>query len=306
MSLEAASRPPISFPAKVGVFLVNDHWPTPAVQRVAREIESLGFGSLFYPESGAKDSVTVAAVLLAATERIVIGTGIINIHARHASIAEAGARTLSAVYPHRFVLGMGVSHASGIQRRFGITIPSPLGAMRDYLAEMAALPAYVEAEVGRPTRILAALGPKMITLAAEAADGAMPYLVIPEQTRTTREIVGNDKWIVTEQAVAFEGSKDDCIRRASEHMDSYLRFPNYRNSWLRQEFGEEDLVPGGSQRIKQALIGLGSVDAAVKAIHAQLAAGADHVVVQVLGDGPMHDPRPSLIALSEALKLNRA
>lgn len=303
MSSQPAKSSAVDFPAKVGIFWANDEWPTPEVQGIAREVEALGFGSFFYPESGLKDSVTLAATLLAATTRLVVGTGIINIYARHASIAEAGARTLAAVYPGRFVLGMGVSHAAGIQRRFGLTVTSPLGAMRDYLDEMAALPAVVESEVGRPTRILAALGPKMIALAAEKADGALPYLVTPEQTRHTRELLGPDKWVITEQAVAFAGSEEDWTARASEHMDYYLRFPNYRNSWLRQGFEEADLVPGGSDRIRRAMVGLGSVDAAVASIRAQLDAEADHVVVQVLGDKPKYDPRPSLVALAAALEL---
>jgi probable F420-dependent oxidoreductase len=294
---------PVAFPARVGVFWATDHWSAPETQSVARDIEALGFGSLFFPESGGKDSVTLAATLLAATERIVVGTGIINIYARHASIAEAGARTLAAAYPRRFVLGMGVSHATGIERRFGLRVRSPLTAMREYLEEMSALPAYVEPQVGRPARILAALGPKMIALAGEATDGAMPYLVTAEHTRTTRELLGADKLIVTEQAVAFEGSEADWSARAAEHLDYYLRFPNYRNSWLRQGFEEQDLVPGGSDRIKNALVGLGSVDAAAAAVRSQLEAGANQVVVQVLGDGPHHDPRPSLTALAAALEL---
>ena len=299
-------RTQIDFGSKIGVFWANDHWPTPEVQAIAREIEDLGFGSFFYPESGAKDSITLAAALLPATERLVVGTGIMNIFARHASIAEAGARTLAAVYPGRFVLGLGVSHAVGLQRRFGLEVPKPLAAMRDYLAEMADLPAFVEKEIGRPPRILAALGPKMIALSGEAADGAMPYLVTPEQTRTTREILGDDKWIITEHAVAFDGSESEINEAAGLHLDGYLRFPNYRNSWLRQGFTENDFVPGGSDRLKRALIGLGTLDAAVEAINRQLQAGADHVVVQVAGNGPTYDPRPSLRKLSQALGLQQA
>jgi probable F420-dependent oxidoreductase len=305
MTDDTAPRAALAFPSRVGVFWANDHWPTSQVQSIAREIESLGFGSFFYPESGAKDSVTLAAALLPATQRLVIGTGIINIFARHASIAEAGARTLAEVYPERFVLGMGVSHAAGLERRFGLTVPKPLAAMREYLEEMAALPSFVEEAVGRPPRILAALGPKMTALAGELTDGAIPYLVTTEQTRTTRDILGPDKWVITEHAVSFAGTEDEWSSAASAHMDAYLRFPNYRNSWVRQGFTEEDLVPGGSERIKQALIGLGSVDAAVASIQGQLDAGADHVVVQVLGDGPTHDPRPSLRELSRALELVR-
>ena len=165
------------------------------------------------------------------------------------------------------------------------------------------MPPQIEPGVGRPPRLLAALGPKMIELSGSLADGAHPYLVLPSASASTRDILGPDKWIVSEQAVAIGGDDADQLRRAHDHLNVYSGLPNYRNSWLRQGFDETDLVRGGSERLARALVGLGSVDDAAAKVQAHLDAGADHVVVQVLGDTPVSDPRPSLRTLATALGL---
>jgi probable F420-dependent oxidoreductase len=270
---------------------------------VAREIESLGYGSLFIPEIGFKDALVESAAFLAATERLVVGTGIANIHVRIPSAAEVGGRTLNALYPRRFILGLGVSHAPLVEGNIGGSYQKPLATMRTYLQKMAAVPDAFEPGAGRPVRLLAALGPKMIELSGTDADGAHPYLVLPEQTRVTRDILGADKWIVSEQAVTVGGSAEDQLQWAHAHLVTYSGLPNYRNSWLRQGFDESDLVQGGSDRLAKAIVGMGSVDDAAASVHAHLDAGADHVVLQVLGDNPMADPRPALRELAAALEL---
>ncbi|WP_231750770.1 TIGR03620 family F420-dependent LLM class oxidoreductase [Mycobacterium sp. NAZ190054] len=178
----------------------------------------------------------------------------------------------------------------------------PLTTMRTYLERMNSVPEEVESGA-RATRLLAALGPKMIQLSGELADGAHPYLVTPEQTKTAREILGPDAWLVPEQAVAIGGDAEDQLRRAHQHLDLYSRLKNYQNSWLRQGFDQSDLVIGGSDRLARALVGMGSADEAAASLTAHLDAGADHVVVQVIGDGPSSDPRPTLRALATALSL---
>lgn len=304
MSTDNRERPLIGFRSPIGVWWNADHWPTPAAQEVARDIEALGFGSLFFPEGIGKESLTQAGALLAATDQMVVGTGIASIHARPATTAEAGARTLSALHPQRFVLGLGVSHAPLVESRFGASGRRPLATMTTYLQDMAAVAKFVEEAVGRPTRILAALGPKMIELSGIAADGAMPYLVTPDQTRNTRRVLGQDKWIVTEQAVAIGGSEDDQWARARAHLAFYLGLANYRNSWSRQGFSEADLnQDGGSDQMVRAMVGLGTAKEAAASLTAQLDAGADHVVIQVLGSGRTDDPRPALAELARALGL---
>ncbi len=292
----------IEFPSRVGVWWNSESWPIRDAQNVVRDIEAIGFGSVFMPEGGGKDALVESAAFLAATERLVVGTGIANIHFRIPTPAEGGARTLDALHPGRFVLGLGVSHAPFVEENMKGTYGKPLATMRTYLERMNSVPAEIE-EGARPARVLAALGPKMIELSGELADGAHPYLVTPEQTATTRGILGEDKWVITEQAVAIGGDADDQLRRAHDYIGAYMPLPNYRNSWLRQGFDDSDLVPGGSERLTRALVGIGTAEQAATSITAHLDAGADHVVVQILGDDLTTDPRPALRELATALQL---
>lgn len=291
----------IDFPSRVGVWWTSDSWSIADSADVARDLEGMGYGSLWYGEAYGKESLTQAGAFLNATQRLVVGTGIANIHARDPIAAESGARTLTALHPGRFVLGLGVSHAPLVERGRGGTYTKPLATMRDYLQRMDAVPEEVEPGA-RPTRLVAALGPKMIELSGAAADGAHPYLVLPQQTATTREALGADKWVVSEQAVAL-GDEETALRRAHAHLEIYSGLPNYRNSWLRQGFEESDLVRGGSDRLARALVGMGSAADAAAAVTAHLEAGADHVLVQPLGDSPLDDPRPALRELAGVLGL---
>ena len=185
--MTTTERARIDFPSRIGVWWASETWPMPEAQQVAREIEELGYGSLFLPEVVGKECLTQSAGFLAATRRLVVGTGIANIHVRIPSAAETGARTLTALYPGRFVLGLGVSHAPLVEHGMGGVYEKPLATMRAYLEKMAAVAPQIEPGVGRPPRLLAALGPKMIELSGSLADGAHPYLVTPEHTRATRE-----------------------------------------------------------------------------------------------------------------------
>lgn len=298
-------RARIDFPSRIGVWWASDTWPMAAAQEVAQEIEALGYGSLFIPEVGLKDCLVESAAFLSATDRLVVGTGIANIHARVAGTMEGGGRTLTAQYPGRFVLGLGVSHGPLVENMLGGSYQKPLATMRSYLDRMAALPAMIEPGSGRPTRLLAALGPKMIELSGTHADGAHPYLVRPEQTAVTREILGEHKWVVSEQAVVVGADTEEQLRRAHLHLQIYSGLPNYRNSWIRQGFDESDFVPGGSERLARGIVGMGSVEQAAASVTGHLDAGADHVVVQVLGDGnPAWDPRPALRELAAVLELS--
>lgn len=294
----------INFSSPVGVWWTSDRWPIADVITRAREMEQLGYGSLFYGEAGGKESLTQAAALLGGTERLVVGTGIANIHARSAPASEAGARTLGALHPGRFVLGLGVSHAPLVEHSYAGSYDKPLSTMREYLRTMDAVPDDVEPGGQRPARLLAALGPKMIELSATAADGAHPYLVTPEQTARTRERVGADKWVVSEQAVALTTDRDSGLSWAHQHLHMYSQLPNYRNSWLRQGFDESDVVVGGSDKLADGMVAIGDEQALAARVQQHLDAGADHVLVQVLGDDPSSDPMPTLRKLAPALNLS--
>ena len=176
-----------------------------------------------------------------------------NIHVRIPSAAETGARTLTALHPGRFVLGLGVSHAPLVEYGMGGVYSKPLATMRDYLEKMAAVAPQIEPGAGRPPRLLAALGPKMIELSGELADGAHPYLVTPEQTRVTREILGPDKWVVSEQAISITGDDDAQLAHAHAHLDVYSGLPptgprTGRYGQRRERGGGGPGTPGGRRR----------------------------------------------------------
>ncbi|MDT0302763.1 LLM class F420-dependent oxidoreductase [Streptomonospora wellingtoniae] len=293
----------IDFSSRVGVWWTSDRWPINDVISRAREIERLGYASLFYGEAGGKEAFTQAAALLGGTERLVVGTGIANIHARSSPAAEAGARTLGALHPGRFVLGLGVSHAPLVEFSYAGSYSKPLSTMREYLQTMDAVRPEVEPGGRRPARLLAALGPKMIELSATAAEGAHPYLVTPRHTAGARELLGPDKWLVSEQAVALTTDRQTGLERAHQHLRVYSQLPNYRNSWLRQGFAESDLVVGGSDTLAEGMVAMGGTEAVAAHVTRHLDAGADHVLVQVLGDDPSADPLPALRELAPALGL---
>lgn len=289
-----------TFPSAVGVWWTSDRLPILETERAASELEELGYGSLWFGEAAGREALTQASALLGATRRLRVGTGIANIHARDPFAAEGGSRTLVAQYPGRFLLGLGVSHAPLVQHRAG-TYHKPLETMRDYLARMDEVPEAIEPGSGRATRLLAALGPKMLDLSRTAADGAHPYLVTPQHTAIAREAIGPDRLLVVEQGVVASEDRETALRRAHTHLDTYSTLPNYRNNWLRLGFTEDDVVRGGSDRLAEALVAWGRPEDIRARVQEHFDAGADHVVVQVLGDSQADDPRPELRELAPAL-----
>jgi probable F420-dependent oxidoreductase len=134
--------------------------------------------------------------------------------------------------------------------------------------------------------LLAALGPRMLELSRDRADGAHPYLVTPKHTAQAREILGEGPLLAVEQAVALTDDRGEALRLARSHLSRYLKLPNYRNSWLRQGFTEEDLAGDGSERLAEGLVAWGSEDDIRGRVREHLAAGADQVCVQVITDRP--------------------
>ena len=256
--------------------------PGPRAQEVAAELEELGFGSLWLPEAYGREAFTGAQALLAATRRIVVGTGIASIYARGAMAANGAARLLESLSPGRFVLGLGVSHKPSVERdRKEIYLP-PIQAMGDYLDDLDAAP-YFGSDAAMPPVVLAALGPKMLGLARDRTAGAHSYLVMPEHTASARKTLGPGRLLVVEQAVVLDQGRGESLRRAHDHLNIYTGLPNYRNSWLRQGFTDEDFVRGGSERLADALVVQGDEADVVAGVCAHLDAGADHVLLQVLG-----------------------
>jgi probable F420-dependent oxidoreductase len=249
---------------------------------VASELESLGYAAMWIPEAWGRESFSSAGLLLAATSSLTIATGIANIWGRDAVTSSNAARTLNAAYHDRFVLGLGVSHEPLVERLRGHDYATPLQEMRRYLTAMNAAPMFAPEGDHDFAKIIAALGPKMLELGATLADGVHPYLVTPEHAALARTIVG-DKFIGVEQAVVLGESREVFLERAHAHLEIYTGLDNYRNSWRRLGFADEDFVRGGSERLCDAMVVHGDEAAIMSRIKEYRDAGADHVCLQVLG-----------------------
>jgi len=275
--------------------------PAAKAQEIASELEQLGFGALWFGEAAGCEAFTHAGLLLAGTKRIVIATGIANIYARDPVAMSAAQKTLAEAYPGRFVLGMGVSHVPLVEQMRGHRYEKPVSTMRAYLDAMDRAPFNAAPPPAKPVRVLAALGSKMLQLAAERADGAHPYNVNPEHTAQARQILGKVPYLCPEQAVVLETNPAKAREIGRAFLGFYLVLPNYTNNFLRLGFKEEDFKNGGSDRLIDAIIAWGDLDAIRKRIREHQSAGADHVCIQVLTADPKVIPMPQWRELASAL-----
>ncbi|MBE1586364.1 TIGR03620 family F420-dependent LLM class oxidoreductase [Nonomuraea angiospora] len=256
--------------------------PAEEARRAAATIESLGYGSLWVNEGlGSKEPLVMSAVLLAATRRIAVGTGIANLWVRDATAMAAGAAALGDAFPDRFLLGIGVSHAPLVTGR-GHDYARPLAAMRTYLEAMDQADQTLPVPPTPAPRILAALRPKMLELSRDLADGAHSYFVPPEHTAQARRILGTGPLLIPEQAVVLESDPARAREIARAHMSHYLTLPNYLNNLRTLGFTDDDFAGGGSDRLADAIVAWGDADAITGRVRAHLDAGADHVVIQPL------------------------
>jgi probable F420-dependent oxidoreductase len=271
--------------------------PAAETREFAPELEELGFGAIWFGEGvGTKECFTQAATLLCSTRRAVVASGIANVYARDPMAMANGARTLADAYPGRFLLGIGCSHAPSVAER-GHDYARPLGTMAAYLDEMESA-TFRGAEPAEPAPVvLAALGPKMLALAGTRTRGAHPYFTPPEHTAMAREVIGPGPLLAPEQAFVLETDPARARAKAREHMTYYLVLDNYRRNLRRLGFGEDELDGGGSDRLVDAIVAWGDVDAVRDRVRAHLDAGADHVCVQAVGDDPLGDLRQVAPAL---------
>ncbi|WP_052388899.1 TIGR03620 family F420-dependent LLM class oxidoreductase [Belnapia moabensis] len=259
---------------RLGVWYPADRLDGPGLAALARRVEELGYGTLWYPEARGYESLTLAGHLLAATTRLTVGSSIANIYARDPFTARRGMATLNAFHGGRFVLGLGVSHIPLVEGVRGHRYDKPVPAMRAYLDG-------IQADTGEDWPILlAALGPKMLELAAKRTHGAVPYNVTPEHTRIAAGILGPGKVLAVEQKVCLETDLARARTLGRAELAHYLTLPNYVNNWLRIGFTEDDLKDGGSDRFIDAMVISGDA-AAVKAKLAEhFAAGTTHLCIQ--------------------------
>jgi probable F420-dependent oxidoreductase len=269
----------------VGVWRgVNDLDPA-----MAETIEELGFGTIWQGGSPGSD-LRAAEELLAGTESLHLATGIVNIwNSDPAELADSYHR-IEARYPGRLLLGIGSGHREATAERV-----RPLDAMARYLDVLD------EHAVPQPARVLAALGPRMLELAAARSAGTHPYLTVPSQSGEARTILGPDALVAPEQTVVFDTDPDSARRAARNFLHRYLKLANYRTTMLRGGFSETDVEGEGSDNLVDRLVAHGDAAVLAAAVRAHFEAGADHVCVQV--QPAQRDIIPALRAISGELGL---
>jgi probable F420-dependent oxidoreductase len=268
---------------KLGVWVSMDRMTAAACAAFAKRVEEWGYGALWMPESRGRDALVLSSWLLANTQKLIVATGIANIYARDPMAMANGQRTLAEQSSGRFLLGVGVSHRPMVEGLRGHTYGKPVATMRAYLKAMRDAPYQAAPPAETPKTVVAALGPRMMALSGELADGAHPYNSIPAHTAEARKILGPGKILAPEVWVLLETDPAIARRAAREALSHYLQLENYVNAWRGQGFGEADLAGGGSDRFIDAIVAWGD-EAAIRArIQQHWDAGADHVCIQPIG-----------------------
>jgi probable F420-dependent oxidoreductase len=267
---------------RVGIFLPPPERIGVDPAATAAAVEQAGFTSLWVGGGNpSTDALEERRSQLAASDSLIVATGIASIWAWEPGQLRAAAERLDGEFPGRFILGLGVSHAPAVAA-LGHVYERPLEKMEKFLDELDH-PAYHGGERELPPVVLAALGPKMLGLARDQTLGSHPYVTTPAHTRFARDVLGAGPLLVPEVAVTL-ASDAAALATARAYAGRYVRLPNYTRNLERFGFGPADFADGGSDRLISAVIPAGA-PAVVGAVREHLDAGADHVVIQPLGDG---------------------
>jgi probable F420-dependent oxidoreductase len=286
---------------RIGIWARFDPWSANKTREAVAELEELGYGAIWAGESLGREAFAQAGLMLAGGRRIAVATGVANMWARDAMTMAAGQYTLAEAYPSRFLLGIGVSHAPLVENVRGHSYGRPLAAMRAYLDAMDAAPFGAARPASPPTRVLGALGPKMLALSGQRAGGAHTFFMPVEHTARARRVLGEGPLLAVEQAVVLETDRDRARQIARGYMSACLSLPNYANELRRLGFVEGDLANGGSDKLFDAIIGWGTENAIVQRVQAHHAVGADHVCAYVLDAEPEEPPISAWRRLAGAL-----
>ncbi|NNL84913.1 MAG: LLM class flavin-dependent oxidoreductase [Myxococcales bacterium] len=308
-----------------GVFAFTEGLSAAEVGDAARRLESLGYSALWYPEAAGREPFVTAALVLAATERLVAATGIVNIYGRDPMVCAMGQQTLNEMSGGRFLLGLGVSHGPFVEGR-GHKYGKPLATMRSYVEAIGECHKAISvtknlaatgieeqpisrstgntvrlADLGEMPIVLAALGPKMTQLSADISKGSHPYNTVPEHTARARELLGKDAWLCPMVRVCLTPDASRAREIGRQLLGLYLQLPNYTNMLRGSGFGDADFQGGGSDRLVDALMAWGSTSDLEARVREHLDAGASHIAIQAID--PKDPARPGWEAL-EALAPN--
>jgi probable F420-dependent oxidoreductase len=280
-----------------GVF---DAHPSEEVREVVAELDERGWPCLWIPETVSRDPFVAASVVLGATTNMKVATGIASIWARDAMTTSNATKSLNEAYGGRFLLGLGVSHHTITEWVRKHDYSKPFSTMKEYLERMDKSMFKGVEPAEPPSRVLAALGPRMLELSRDMADGCHPYFVPVEHTAIAREAVGPDKIVAVEQMVVFETDPSTARDIARKHMKVYLSLPNYANNLKRLGFTDDELE-SASDRVVDAIVAWGTLDDVVGRVRAHQDAGASHVCIQVLQADGTAIPRQAWSDLADAL-----
>jgi probable F420-dependent oxidoreductase len=292
---------------RLGAWGHLDSLPIDAARAYARRVDELGFGTLWVPETVGREPFTLLGLLAAETSEIRLGTSIVGIWGHDAQTTRMAAQTLHEATGGRFVLGLGVSHPHLAEKLRGHTFDRPLTRMREYLAayRAAVYKGPLAEGTGDPPILVAALRKRMLALAATDADGAFPYLVTPERVAWTRSVLdaaasARDQRpiLAVSMPAALDADADAARASARAYLAPYLRTPAYQACWAEQGFEAADWEKPGSDRLVDAMVAQGDVEALRGRIGELVAAGVDHVAVIPLGADGTTEHLPTLEALA--------
>ena len=284
-------------PGRIGVFAGPLNAQPAAVQReFALEMERLGYGTLWYGEALGREAFAQGAIYLAATDRLVVASGIANIWARDAAAMANGGRALAEAWPSRFILGIGVSHAPLVKLR-GHDYERPYSAMLSYLDAMDSAP-WRGPEAPLPPVVLAALGPRMVGLAGDRTAGAYPYFSTADHIREVRSILGSEPFLAADLPVVLAADLAEARAIGNRHLDGYLGSANYRNNLVRIGWSEADLEKPGSDALFEAIVACGDLDRIEGKVRERFEAGADQVVLNLVAAYQLAPPLAELRALA--------
>ncbi len=247
----------------------------------AQTVERLGYSQLWLGETFGRDPFAQAAHLGAVTSTLGLASGIANVYNRHPGVMKQGAYTVAEQTGGRFTLGLGVSSPVIVNRVRGIPYDKPLSFMRSVLDVMDRARYTAVPPPEPPPVVLAALGPRMLELAAERTAGAHPYNVTPEHTAFARSVMGPDAQLNVEQKVMLTADAAQARAVGAKVMKFYIRAPGYRLCWQRLGFSDDE-IDGLAPRFVDAMVAWGDVNAIERRLAEHVDAGASHVCIQVL------------------------
>jgi len=291
---------------RLGAWGHLDSLPIDAARSYARRVDELGYGTLWVPETVGREPFTLLGLLAGETSEIRLGTSIVGIWGHDAQTTRMAAQTLHEATGGRFVLGLGVSHPHLAEKLRGHAYDRPLTRMREYLAayRAAIYRGPTAPDTAEPPVLIAALRKRMLALAATETDGAFPYLVTPERVAWTRGVLDaaspdRRPTLAVSMPAALDADPAAARATARAYLAPYLRTPAYQACWAEQGFDAADWEKPGSDRLVDAMVGQGDVEALRGRIAELVAAGADHVAVIPLGPDGTTEHLPTLESLAQ-------